>query len=159
MNALVVYDSVFGNTALIASKIHENLGPDSKLVKVNEFKQSDLENLDLLIVGSPTRAFNPTKDITEFLKKLPASQLKDMKIAVFDTRIQKEEIKKNAFLGFMVNIFGYADKPIADKLMKKGATKTAENNGFYVLGTEGPLLDGELERAAEWTKKILSYLE
>jgi len=26
--------------------------------------------------------------------------------------------------------------------------------GFFVNGTEGPMKEGELERAAEWTKQI-----
>ncbi len=59
----------------------------------------------------------------------------------------------------MVNLFGYADKPIADKLTKKGAIKAADNMGFYVLDSEGPLREGELERASEWAKKILDYFE
>lgn len=159
MKSLVVYDSVFGNTALIADKINESLGPESKIVEVKAFKTSDLEGIELLVVGSPTRAFNPTKDITDFLNKLPSSQLTGVKIAAFDTRIQEEEIKKNAFLGFMVNIFGYADKPMADKLSKKGGIKVADNMGFYVLGTEGPLKEGELERASDWAKNMRRYLE
>lgn len=159
MNSLVVYDSVFGNTEKVAKRISDSLDPQAKLVKVTDYNQTDLDGLDLLIVGSPTRAFNPTKDITDFLNKLPASQLKGMKIAAFDTRMTEEPIKKNAILGFMVKLFGYADKPIADKLMKNGAIKTADNIGFYVLDSDGPLKDGELDRADEWVKEILNHFE
>jgi hypothetical protein len=28
--------------------------------------------------------------------------------------------------------------------------------GFYVSDTEGPLLEGELERAADWTRQIVA---
>ena len=48
--------------------------------------------------------------------------------------------------GVFVKIFGYAAKPIADRLTKKGGNLAVPAEGFYVGGTEGPLLEGELER-------------
>jgi hypothetical protein len=50
----------------------------------------------------------------------------------------------------MMKTFGYASKPIADSLVKKGATLAAQPEGFYVADSEGPLKDGELERASNW---------
>jgi hypothetical protein len=54
----------------------------------------------------------------------------------------------------MVKLFGYAAKPIANRLTKKGGVLTMEPEGFFVEGTEGPLTDGELERAAAWAQRI-----
>ena len=56
---LVVYDSVFGNTAKVAEAIGEALG-DASVKKVTEVSQKDLHNITVLFVGSPTRAFRPT---------------------------------------------------------------------------------------------------
>jgi hypothetical protein len=56
----------------------------------------------------------------------------------------------------MVKIFGYAAEPMAAKLKKKGGTVKNAPEGFIVGGTEGPLKDGELERAAAWTKELYS---
>ena len=53
-----------------------------------------------------------------------------------------------------MTIFGYAAKPIADRLEKKGGQLAVPPEGFYVTDTEGPLVEGELERAAEWARKI-----
>jgi hypothetical protein len=53
-----------------------------------------------------------------------------------------------------VSIFGYAAEPIADRLQKKGGTLVTPPEGFYVGDTEGPLLDGELERATAWAQDI-----
>ena len=55
----------------------------------------------------------------------------------------------------MINIFGYADKKIEKRLAKAGAVIGLESTGFGVTGTEGPLAEGELERAKTWSGKIL----
>jgi flavodoxin I len=39
-------------------------------------------------------------------------------------------------------------------LIKKGGSQVLAPAGFFVLNTEGPLKEGELERAAEWVKSI-----
>jgi hypothetical protein len=58
-------------------------------------------------------------------------------------------------LSKLVNVFGYAAKPISDRLEKKGGELVVSPEGFYVDGTEGPLTEGELERAADWARQIL----
>jgi flavodoxin I len=78
-----------------------------------------------------------------------------MKVAAFDTRIAVEDVK-NGFLTFMVKIFGYAAKPIADGLKKTGGVLVVVPEGFFVKGSEGPLRDGELERAASWASQVIT---
>jgi len=55
----------------------------------------------------------------------------------------------------MVGWFGYAAKPIADILVKKGGELFAPPEGFFVKGREGPLKDGELQRAAIWARALI----
>jgi hypothetical protein len=113
-----------------------------------------LAGLELLIVGSPTQKFRPLPAVTALLKELPDGALQGVKVAAFDTRVPVSEIEKNRILAFFVRIFGYAAKPIADRLAKKGGEPVAPPEGFYVGGTEGPLLEGELERAADWARQV-----
>lgn len=155
MKALIVYDSFFGNTEKIANAIGNALGTTKTVttVKVDKFASSMLEGLDYLIVGSPTRGFNPSPAIKSFLKAIPGNGLSSVKVAAFDTRIPMDD-KVPGFLRFMANIFGYADKPIQDLLIKKGGQETVPSEGYFVKGSEGPLVDGELERAAGWAKQI-----
>jgi len=153
MKALVVYDSVFGNTEKVACAIRDSLGSDVEALHVGDVKHEQLTGLDYLVVGSPTRAFNPTKAITTFLKKIPGDSLKGVKVAAFDTRLATEDVNSSV-LNVLVKFFGYAAKPIGDRLQKKGGNLAVPPEGFYVEGTEGPLKDGELERAAAWTKQI-----
>jgi len=40
-------------------------------------------------------------------------------------------------------------------LRKKGAELVVPSVGFYVIGQEGPLKQGELERAADWARALL----
>ena len=156
MKAMVVYDSVFGNTGKIAQAIGHALGSpeDVETLKVSEVKPERLAGLTLLVVGSPTRQFNPTGATTSFLKNIPKNGLKGVKVTAFDTRFTVSAIEEVRILAFFVGIFGYAAKPIADRLTKKGGEPVIPPEGFYVGDTEGPLLEGELERAAEWARQI-----
>ena len=158
MKAMVVYDSVFGNTEKIAQAIGHALGApeDVEIAQVGNIKPEQLAGLTLLIVGSPTRKFSPTAAITSFLRSIPKNGLKGVRVAAFDTRFTVSAIEKVRILAFFVKIFGYAAKPIADRLEKKGAGLAVPPEGFYVSDTEGPLLEGELERAADWAKQIMA---
>jgi len=152
MKALVVYDSVFGNTEKIAQAIAGALGETAQLIKVNQIEDDQLNEVELLLIGSPTRAFRPTEGIVNYLKELPAGSLAGKKAVAFDTRIPLESID-NKFLRGMVKMGGYADKTITKLLEKKGAEVVA-SEGFVVLESEGPLADGELERSAQWAKNL-----
>lgn len=150
---LVLYDSVFGNTEKIAEAIGEAI-EGSKVIKITEVSKEDLENLRILFVGSPTRAFNPTPATMNFLKGLRPDGLSGVKAASFDTRIPNDE-KTPGFLKLLIKLFGYADTKIAKALVKAGAELAIESEGFAVSGTEGPLIEGELERAQDWARGIL----
>jgi flavodoxin len=159
VKALVVYDSFLGNTEQIAQAIGYALGSpeEVEILRVGDVKPEQLTGLELLIAGSPTRGFKPTPAIRDLLKSIPRNGLKGVKVAAFDTRFTVEEIESSVFiLRFLVNIFGYAAKPISDRLQKKGGVLIVPPEGFYVDGTEGPLKEGELERVADWTRKVIA---
>jgi flavodoxin I len=154
MKALIVYDSVFGNTEKIAIAMGETLASqgDVQVVRVSDLKSEQLVGLDCLFAGSPTRGFRPTPAMTEWLKSLPADSLKGVRVAAFDTRMATSDIK-SGLLRALVNIGGYAAKPIADQLKKKGGEPlNLSPEGFFVKDREGPLKEGEMERAANWAK-------
>jgi hypothetical protein len=94
-----------------------------------------------------------TKPTSSFLNSIPDGALKGVRVAAFDTRIDMND-PVPGFLKFMVKIFGYAAQPIANKLVKKGGMLASPPEGFLVAGTEGPMKDGELKRAAEWGRKL-----
>lgn len=149
---LVIFDSFFGNTQKIADAIGEALG-DAVVKKVSNVSHDDLENLKILIVGSPTRAFQPSPDIKSFLKQFDKDELDGVKAAAFDTRLSLDRTD-SGFLRTLIKIFGYADKIINKSLQKAGAEIAMESAGFGVMDSEGPLVEGEIERAKAWAKQI-----
>ncbi|SHJ28729.1 Flavodoxin [Dethiosulfatibacter aminovorans DSM 17477] len=154
MKGLIVYDSYFGNTEKVAIHIHEALKEDHevKLVKIHNVEKRDLENMEFIVIGSPTRAFKATKAIMDFIKRMPKDALLGVKAAAFDTRMNTKDVNSK-ILNALVNVFGYAAEPMGKALAGKGATLVIPPEGFYVSDSEGPLKDGELERAEEWIRK------
>lgn len=158
MKALVVYDSVFGNTEQIAQSMAEALGAGIR--KIDAIAEADLTGVNLVVVGSPTRGFRPTAAISNWLKKLPRGILVGVRVAAFDTRISPEELEKSpGFLKWMVNHSGFAADPIGRELESAGGRQSVPPEGFYVHGQKGPLLEGELVRAAAWAKKSAEGIE
>jgi len=146
MKALIVYDSAYGNTEKIARAIGEATNREVKVLRTGEVNPSELESLDILIVGSPTYGGRPTPAMKEFLNKISKTAINGINVAAFDTRVTTK----------MVGIFGYAAGRIARKnLKKKGGTLLVSPEGFFVKGGKGPLKEGELERAAGWARGIV----
>jgi flavodoxin len=157
MRSLVVYDSQFGNTKKVAEVIGSCLENAGRVLVIHarDVQAGDLSGINLLVVGSPTQGFTLTKPVRIWIRTIPSSGLAGVRAAAFDTRFTEEVISKNSFLNFLVGIFGYAAKPIADRLQAKGAEVVLPPEGFFVADTEGPLLEQELERAADWARKLI----
>ncbi|NIN65951.1 MAG: flavodoxin [Anaerolineae bacterium] len=149
MNALVVYDSTFGNTESIAEAIADVLAQrgTARLLRVNKVQPGDLEGIDLLVAGCPTQRRKPTPAIVAFLGVTPAAALEGLAVAAFDTRYRRFRL-----------VTGSAARALAKRLRKAGAALLLPPESFFVLGREGPLEEGELGRAADWARKILNIL-
>jgi flavodoxin len=154
VKTLVVYDSVYGNTEKIARAIGDAVGGEVRVLRASETKTTDLDALDFLIVGSPTQAFRALNSVQSFIGRIPGGALKGVKAAAFDTRMPADDVGKG--LRFMMKIGGYAAPRIADSLKKKGGDLVAAPEGFFVKEKEGPVREGELERAAAWAKQTIS---
>jgi flavodoxin I len=148
MRALVVYDSVYGNTEKIAEAIGGAIiGGEVRVLRAGEVGPPELENISLLVVGAPTQGGRATPAIRDFLGRVSKAEINGLDAAAFDTRVASRVAK----------IFGYAAGRIAGSLKKKGANLVADPEGFFVEGTKGPLTEGELERAAAWGKGLSPY--
>ncbi len=144
MRSLVIFDSVYGNTEKVARAIGAALPGDVEVARVTHAEPSTLGQVDLLVLGSPTLGGRPTEAFKGFLSKLPAAQLKGLRVATFDTR----------YSGKFVKVFGFAADRIAEALTSGGAVMALPPEPFYVSGKKGPLKEGELERAAQWAKRL-----
>jgi len=149
MKTLLVYDSVYGSTEIIAKAVGDAIGGEVKVVRAAESHPSETKTVNLLCVGSPTHGGRRSPPMKEVLDKVQAGDLEGVKVAAFDTRLTVR----------WVRIFGYAAGRIAKSLKEKGATLVGSPEGFLVTGTKGPLKDGELERAAAWAKEIVESVK
>lgn len=146
MKTLVIYDSVHGNTGLIAQAIGEAIPGDVQVLRPAQVDASQMEALDLLVVGAPTHGGRPTDPIQDWLGGIQSPELEGVNVAAFDTRLTVK----------WVRIFGYAAPRIAANLEEKGGTLTGPPGDFFVNSTKGPLIDGEVERAAEWARQLIA---
>jgi Flavodoxin domain len=162
MKAVVVCESWFGNTHLIAEAIAEELkrkGDQVVLVSVDE-PVPDLDGIDLLVVGAPTHVHGLSSSLSRknaieqrheagepgvgargWLRTLPDGH--GCAAAAFDTRIDKSVV-----------LVGSAARTIARRLERHGYTLAAPAESFFVLDAAGPLEDGELARAAAWARSL-----
>lgn len=148
MKKIVIYDSQYGNTEKVAQEVAKSIS--AKALKVSDAKTSDIDGIDILVIGSPTQGGRPTVALQQFLDSLPGKSLKDVKVAVFDTRLLEADV--NFALKLLLKIIGYAAPKIVEIVKQKGGKLILPPEGFIVKGKEGPLSDLELGRARKWLK-------
>ncbi|MGE0057271.1 MAG: flavodoxin family protein [Dehalococcoidia bacterium] len=152
MNALVIYDSKFGNTETIANAIATSLGARS--LNIADATPAHVSGIDLLIVGSPTQGGRPTPAVHAYLRELPAGALATIDVAAFDTRIDSG--RHGPFLRVLTSVIGFAAGKIGADLKARGGKLVAPPEGFIVDDTEGPLRAGEEQRAGAWAATLRS---
>src|SRR6266849_7945195 len=150
MNTLIIYDSTFGNTAQIAQAMADRLGEHGtvRIALADEAGLSDMEEIDLLIVGGPTQRHGVSPAIRDLLERLPRRTLRGAGAAAFDTRYHMAAWKS-----------GSAAHRIASRLKRTGALLVVPPESFFVAEWEGPLEQGELEHAVQWTEQIYAAFE
>jgi menaquinone-dependent protoporphyrinogen IX oxidase len=168
MRALVVYESMYGNTRVVAGEIAAGLriGYEVRMVPVAEATAELVAGADLLVAGGPTHMHGlssassrrmaveaAAKEGSELRLDPDASGpglrdwLKDLGrrdglAAAFDTRI-------NGVPAFT----GRASRPIA-KLLKRHGYRLAAAPESFLVTSQSMLLDGEAARARRWGTTI-----
>ena len=146
MNALIVYDSQFGNTERIAQCITSTLSEfgQARAVRVGQVHSEELQGVDMLILGCPTQGMRQTPAMQSFIACIPRELLSGLSVACFDTR----------FRGGLWKIS--AAPSMAKQLRTMGVELLVPPESFFVksMKKEGPLLAGELERAACWAHML-----
>jgi hypothetical protein len=167
MRALLVYESMFGNTRAVALAIAEGIGQVMAVdaVEVAEAPRTIPPEVDLLVVGGPTHGHGMTKPATradaanragsrlvshgtgirEWLEGLTPAP-REVAAATFDTRIKGPEF-----------LWGSAAKG-ARKLLEAAGFRVMPPKSFLVGGPMGELFDRlgdeELEKARAWGREL-----
>ena len=165
MRALVIYESMYGNTHRIAEAVARGLteeGIEATAIPTDEATSERVTTTDLVVVGGPTHAHGMSRCSTrraatedaakpgsdlhlephaegaglrEWFDTLPPSSGLG---AAFDTRFSMPAI-----------ISGRASKGISEHLRRLGRTEVAEPVSFLVQ-KGNRLAEGEERRAREW---------
>lgn len=151
MKALIIYDSVFGNTAKVALAMEKALKSkgDVKAITASNFSNILLQDCTHLFIGSPTRAFQPTPLIKQLIARLSRKDLENIQVHVFDTRMDVEKVDVK-ILTLLAGWFGFANDTMKKKLRRKVANRNVTDSWYLVKESEGPLEDDSLEKAAAW---------
>lgn len=159
MDAVVVYESVWGNTKAVAEAVAEGLSRHLmvKLMEVTDAPPVDSLDVALLVLGGPTHAFGMSRpqtraDAAQRGGRVGGIGMREwiegadggvqLPVATFDTHVRYP------------NLPGAASKKAAKALRRAGCTLVAKPESFYVEGREGPLLPGELDRARVWGEHL-----
>jgi flavodoxin len=145
MNTFVVYDSQFGNTKRIAQAIANTLRAfgQTRAICVDSTQAVDFQGVDLLILGCPTQGWRPTPAMQSFLVDVSPKSLSGLAVACFDTRFR-----------WPLWIAGSAAQRMVRQLRTMGVEPLVLPESFFVKGKQGPLVDGEMERAVQWALGI-----
>lgn len=159
MHAIVVYESVFGNTAAVARAIAEGLGEGARACPPDQVTPSEIATADLIVAGAPVFGFGlptermranihePSADLSHpslrsWLEGLPAGHARS---AAFETRIWWSPRG--------------ATGTIEKHLAARGYAPAAKAKKFVVRDKEGPLREGELERAKAWGAELRTTIQ
>lgn len=167
MRAIVVFESMFGNTEEVARAIGEGLAKhlEVEVVEVGSAPTMVAQD-DLLVVGGPTHAFSMSRGSTredaatktsdplvsqgegvrEWLERMSVPSGGHPPVAAFDTRVARPRLP------------GSAAKAIERRLRKRGFTIVHPAMSFHVHGMEGPVEDGELEKARAFGERLAAAL-
>ena len=172
MRAVVVYESMYGNTHLVADAIGAGLstGFDVSVVPVSQVSQATLADANLVVVGGPTHAHSMTRAVTREAAVKAADKpvggltvepdalgpgLREwfgslgqypVKAAAFDTRMHGPAV-----------LTGRASKGVARLLRAHGFDVAAEPESFLVTKQDRLQLH-ETARARQWGTRLATRL-
>ena len=166
LRALVVYESGFGNTEVIARAVAEGLGQEGYVVtctNVSDAGPPDRHSFDLLVVGAPTHGFslsrpstrrdavrqgasagNALTGVREWLVAMTSYPDRTPRLAAaFDTRVTKVR-----------RVPMTASRTASHLLRKLGFVLLSPPAGFLVSDVPGPLEADEPARAEAWGRSL-----
>ena len=152
IKVLVVYDTRYGNTKLVAETIVEGIKEivraEAVLKVIQQVESAELLDYDLILIGSPNHYGVPTKEIKEFILGLEETGLEGKRGAVFDTYLGA---------GFFEKAVRWAEKRINEKV--PGLELLVPGLSIRVEKSRGPIADGELPKCREFGRKIADQLK
>jgi flavodoxin len=171
MKALIIYDSIFGQTERIARAVAGVLAEQGmvQVMKASDMTTFDLKGADALLLAGPTHAHGVSQAMKALVQSIPKDALRGANVAAFATRIHIHPL-----------LSGSAAGSLASSLRKCGGTLVVPPESFFVKSIASPpaegiqdgdkgkrdkpakraaeLEAGELERSVAWARTLLARL-
>jgi hypothetical protein len=160
MKAVVVYESLWGNTAAIARAIAEGIGPEARALSTDEATGTAIADADLIVAGAPVLGFKlPDEKMRQNIAMNPGKapvppDLSHPSMRAWLVTLPKGHGRSAAFETRIWWSLGGATGAIVRALEGAGYASVAKAHRFIVQGAYGPLREGELERARRWGAEL-----
>jgi flavodoxin len=131
MKAIVLFDTLFGNTERIAGSLARGLqeaGVQAEPVNIKAARIDRLAEYDLIALGAPTQYFTASKPLKEFMERLDGLDLKGKRGFAFDTKLESR-------------LSGSAAKFIEKKLQERGLDIIRPHGSAIVAGQKGAKIE------------------
>jgi hypothetical protein len=164
VNAVVVYESHWGNTEAIARAVAEGIGPEARALTTDEASASSIAEADLIVAGAPVIGFSLASDkmrdsMANGSSKTPSPP--DLSHPSMRSWLRGLPPGRGCSAAFETRIWWSprgATGDIERGLRSAGYVPVAKAAKFVVEGSYGPLRDGELERARQWGAELKETL-
>jgi hypothetical protein len=158
MKAIVVYESLWGNTEAIARAVASGLGPGTQVLSTAQATASTLAGADLIVAGAPLIAFTvPTDKMLKTIGQSRESVAPDLSQPAMATWLSSVPKGSGHSATFETRLWwspGSATKTMGRELESAGYLSLAKAQRFIVKGKCGPLRGGEVERARLWGAEL-----
>ena len=169
---MVVFQSLWGNTAAIGRAIAQGLGPDTLVGGTDEIDPGETADASLLVLGAPVHAMSlPTAQTMKGVASRPlhsgdlppdtAQPLLREWIAALPERV-------TLFTSYDTRVPGFVGRggvsTIERLMIANGGRQLCKSEGFFVVNRRtvhepaSMLREGELERARRWGERIRASL-
>jgi flavodoxin len=160
MKAVVVYESLWGNTAAIARAIAEGIGPDAVALTTDAARAETVADADLVVAGAPVLGFSlPSDQMRDSVARSEANAPTPPDLSHPSLRSWLESLPRGhgGAAAFETRIWWSprgATGDIERRLERAGYRRVAKAHKFVVTDKYGPLRQGELERARQWGEEL-----
>jgi hypothetical protein len=144
MNVWILYESRLGNTAQLATAMVQEMARSERVRLLLASQAGAPSGVELLLVGIPSHRNSRPNCVLDWLRRLPVGALTGVRVSVFDIRFTPPRW----FEFSMLHKIGRA-------LLRQGGKYASPPESFFLAGPEGPLAEGEIQRACAWAVKMI----
>ena len=152
MKVLIIFDSKYGNTEIVAENILEGIKRveeiETAICNTKEVGSQLIANYDALIIGAPNHMASPSRTMKKFVDKLAEINLKAKSVVIFGTYSGRSRVSDRAVKKL--------EKIVEKKL--PNLKLLSPSLSVKVRGVTGPVADGELQKCQDFGRRIANQL-